>query len=193
MNPVAQAHQRGCLEVYPNDQAVSMGLAKPRTQPVPAAQSTGPLQRRRLDCGQAACSAWPRAGARGGARACRPRCVRIFSMTGASRMAAMIFNWPPQFGQCSRSRSNTRLSSRAQLSRTGPWCAQFASHVAGSAASALSSGACGTTIGRSLALGASTPWKRIRCKRGLGTRAAKRCMNSSGDITRCVVPSRQGS
>ena len=32
----------------------------------------------------------------------RPRCVRIFAMTGDSRMAAMIFSSPPQFGQCSR-------------------------------------------------------------------------------------------
>jgi hypothetical protein len=41
------------------------------------------------------------------------------SITDASKMAAMIFSSPPQFGQCSRSRANTRLSSRAQLSRTG--------------------------------------------------------------------------
>jgi hypothetical protein len=40
-----------------------------------------------------------------------------------------------------------------------------------------------------LALGASTPCKRIRCSPGLGTRAARRGMNSSGDMTRCVVPS----
>jgi hypothetical protein len=54
------------------------------------------------------------ADALSGARACRPRCVRIFSMTGASRIAAMIFSSPPQFGQCSRSRSKPRLSSSAQ-------------------------------------------------------------------------------
>jgi hypothetical protein len=30
------------------------------------------------------------------------------------------------------------------------------------------------------------------CKRGLGTSAASRRMNSSGDSTKCVVPSRQG-
>ena len=40
--------------------------------------------------------------------------------------AAMIFSSPPQFGQCSRSISNTRLSSFAQLSRTGRWCAKSA-------------------------------------------------------------------
>jgi hypothetical protein len=28
--------------------------------------------------------------------------VRIFSITGVSRIAAMIFSSPPQFGQCSR-------------------------------------------------------------------------------------------
>jgi len=36
-----------------------------------------------------------------------------------------------------------------------------------------------------------SPWKRIRCGLGLGTSAASRCMNSSGDITMCVMPSRQ--
>jgi len=44
----------------------------------------------------------------------------------------------------------------------------------------------------SLAFGASTPWNRMRCSRGRGTSAANRCMNSSGLITRCVVPSRHG-
>ena len=34
--------------------------------------------------------------------------------------------------------------------------------------------------------------KRIRCRLGLGTSAARRCMNFSGDITMCSVPSRQG-
>ena len=103
-------------------------------------------------------------------------------------MAAMIFKGPPQWGQCSRSISNTRLSNRAQLRRAG---------AAGGGASAWSAGGVlgffgtlGMTSGRSLALGASTPWKRIRCNRGWGTSAASRYMNSSGDITRCVVPSR---
>ena len=76
-------------------------------------------------------------------------------MTGASRMAAMIFSSPPQFGQCSRSNSKTRLSSRAQLMRVGrPW-AQFGSHGSGCVASARSCGPDGTTRARSLALGAS--------------------------------------
>jgi len=96
----------------------------------------------------------------------------------------------------------TRLSSLAQLSRTGRWCAQGASHSAGGAACTGGSRSCGTTCGttsaRSLALGATTPWfaqrgsahfaqrsyadtKRIRCSLGLRTRAARRCMNSSGD------------
>ena len=123
-------------------------------------------------------------------RVCRP--VGL----SPSEIAAMIFYSPPQFGQCAVSISNTRFSSLAQLSRTGRWCAQVASHSAGGAACAGGSGFCGTTCGttcaRSLALGARTPWKRIRCSLGLGTSAASRCMISSGDITRCVVPSRQG-
>jgi hypothetical protein len=41
---------------------------------------------------------------------------------------------------------------------------------------------------RNLAFGARTPWNRMRCSLGLGTRAASRCMNFSGDITRWVVP-----
>ena len=52
-------------------------------------------------------------------------------------------------------------------------------------------GPAGITWARSVAFGASTPWKRIRCNRGRGTSAAGRCMNSSGDITMWVVPSCQ--
>ena len=54
--------------------------------------------------------------------------------------------------------AKTRLSSFAQLSRTGLWCAQIASHSAGGAAWAGGSRSCGTTSARSLALGARTPW-----------------------------------
>ena len=64
-----------------------------------------------------------RAGARGGARAGRPRCVRILTITAGSSMAAMIFKLPPQFGQCSMSMSKTRLSKRAQLMRADAPCA----------------------------------------------------------------------
>ena len=81
------------------------------------------------------------------------------SITGASRMAAMIFRSPPQFGQCSRSSSGTRLSSRVQLIRTGLRCAQSGSQAAGCDASARSAGPM-APCARILALGASTPWKR---------------------------------
>lgn len=37
----------------------------------------------------------------------------------------MILNSPPQFGQRTRSISNTRLGSLAQLRRTGRWYAQL--------------------------------------------------------------------
>jgi hypothetical protein len=103
----------------------------------------------------------------------------------------MISSSPPQFGQCPMSISNTRLNSLAQHSRTGPWCVQPASHSAGGAACAGAPASCGTASARNLAVGARTPWSRMRCSLGLGTSAASRCMTSSGDITRCVVPSRQ--
>jgi hypothetical protein len=69
---------------------------------------------------QAACRCDPQAGARGGARACKPRCVRIFSITGCSRIAAMIFSSPPQFGQCSRSISKAKLQRRLTCTQVMP-------------------------------------------------------------------------
>lgn len=80
---------------------------------------------------QAACSIGSRAGERGGGRAGSPECSRIRSMTAGSRMAAMIFNSPPQFGQCCMSISNTRLSSSAQLMRDAQRCPWNCPAVAG--------------------------------------------------------------
>ena len=56
----------------------------------------------REDLRRPACNCDPRAGARWSARAYSPRCVRIFSITGRSRIAAMMFIEPLQFGQCSK-------------------------------------------------------------------------------------------
>ena len=73
----------------------------------------------------------------------------------------MMVKGPPQWGQCSMSISNTRLSNWAQRRRAGaeggrasPWSAN------------LSLALLGMICGRSLALGASTPWKRMRCSLG---------------------------
>jgi putative ABC transport system permease protein len=53
-----------------------------------------------------------RARPRGGGCGSSPRWVRIFSITGRSRMAAMILSSPaPQFGQCCMSMSNTCFNS----------------------------------------------------------------------------------
>ena len=77
-------------------------------------------------------------------------------MTAGCSMAAMIFSLPPQCGQCSMSISKTRLSRRAQLVRA--------------TVAPVRSDGCGRRVllrdaerspARSLALGASTPWKRI--------------------------------
>ena len=59
------------------------------------------------------------AAARGGARAAKPRWVRILVVTEGCSMAAMNFKVPPHWEQCSISISNTRLSSRAQLMGAG--------------------------------------------------------------------------
>lgn len=72
-----------------------------------------------------------------------------------SRVAAMIVISPPQFGQCSRSRSNTRFSKRVQLGQCGR-CAPFASRSVGWDA-ATSSGSFGTTCARIFAFGAFSP------------------------------------
>ena len=63
----------------------------------------------------------------------------------------MIFSLPPQFGQCSRSISKTRLRSRAPLVRAGLEGAQPGSVVARPDTSAPPSGPAGTTCARSLA------------------------------------------
>ena len=60
-----------------------------------------------------------RAGDRGGPRVDKPRCVKILAITEGSSMAAMSFKVPPHCGHCSMSISNTCLSNRAQLRRTG--------------------------------------------------------------------------
>ena len=69
------------------------------------------------------------------------------------------------------SQLNTRLSNRAQLIRAGRPCSQPDSVAASSDSPVTSAGRSGTPMARSLALGASTPWKRIRCSRGRGTGA----------------------
>jgi hypothetical protein len=135
---------------------------------------------------------------RGGGRGSNPRWVRILPIAARCRIAAMIFSSPaPQLGQRRRSMPNTRSSNRAQPMgcarvRSGSACSYSADAATPVATCARAGGPCGTTRARNLALGASTPWYRIRCSRGRGTSAASRCMNSSGLSTRCVVPSRHG-
>ena len=58
-----------------------------------------------------------RAGALGGGLGSRPTLIMItiFSVTGRSRMVAMILSSPLPFEQCSRSSYNRRLRKRAAL------------------------------------------------------------------------------
>jgi len=82
------------LRVIPCHQTASIGPANLRTQSTPAALVVRVARTVMVGQRQAACSAWPRVGARGGARACNPKCVRIFSITDCSRIAAMILSSP---------------------------------------------------------------------------------------------------
>ena len=87
----------------------------------------------------------------------------------------MIFTCPPpHLGQRCMSMSNTRFNSRAQpmrcgRARTGSTSSHSARASTSVAAGPGAGGPCGTTRARSFALGASTPWYRIRCSLGRGT------------------------
>ena len=99
---------------------------RPAPQPLESVETLG-WRKVRLCVrpGQAACGIAgiagiaARAGERGGGRAGTPGRLRMRSMTGVSRIAAMIFSSPPQFGQCSKSISNTRSIVAAPSSSTG--------------------------------------------------------------------------
>ena len=110
---------------------------------------------------------WTFAGDRGGARAGKPRWFRILVIAALSRMAAMIFIFPPQCGQCSMSISNTRLSKRAQLIRTEAEECVTASLAFD--ALLLFFLLPGIISERSFAFGASTPWEGIRLSLCRGT------------------------
>ncbi len=113
-----------------------------------------------------------------------------FTQQLPASMAARMVNVPLHCGQMVMSIAKTRLSNFAQLMRvrvetdesSPPQLAVFGAWSASP----------GTIWDRNAALGASTPWKRMRCIRGRGTSAARRCRSSSGLITRWVVPSRYG-
>jgi hypothetical protein len=110
-----------------------------------------------------------------------------FSITAGSSITATSFNLPPH-AQRSMSRSNTRLGRRAQFMRTAALCSCLHSP----SLAVFCRAGTGTTFDPSLAFGASTPCKRMRCRRGLGTNAASRCINAIGICTKCVAPLRHG-
>ena len=143
----------------------------------------------------------PRARPLGGGCGSSPRWVRIFSITGRSRMAVMILSSPaPQLGAVLHVDVEHALGSRAQAI---PVRSVRPVRVSLGLDHAFAGGnGCGGPFlhlgplrhhqGPQFALGASTPWNLMRCRRGWGTSAASRYMNSSGLKTRCVVPSRHG-
>jgi len=117
-----------------------------------------------------------RAEARGGARLGKPRCARILAITAGSSIAARMVNAPPHWGQVVMSMAKTRLSSCAQLMRVRVEAEERS--PSSLAMFGTGSASPGTIWERRAALGASTPWKRMRWSRGRGTRAARRWRNS---------------
>ena len=75
------------------------------------------------------------AAARGGARAGKPRWVRILVITEGCSMAAMIFKVPPDWGQCSiakplaRSRQVWRYTTHRQAGRDARYGIRSNSHM----------------------------------------------------------------
>jgi len=85
-------------------------------------------------------------------------------------MLAITRTFPPHISQVSISIPKTRFSRWAQL--------------------IVRCRSAGVTSARHRLWGANTPWYLVKCARGLGTRAAKRAMKSSGSKTTWLVPSR---
>jgi hypothetical protein len=104
--------------------------------------------------------------ARGGARADKPRGVRVLAITVESTMAAMTLKVPPLLKGSVPCRYRTPGCRRAQLmgaSADGGGASPCSAEV-----SWVLTGALGMISGGSLALGASTLWKRRRGSRGRG-------------------------
>jgi hypothetical protein len=104
-----------------------------------------------------------------------------------SRMGAMIVKGPPPGALCEVDSDYPLepLGPTAAGSRGGRGCLG----LRGGGRVRLDGGA-RDDRGSSLALGASTPWTRLRCNRGGGTSAASRCMHPRGSMT--IWGSRRG-
>jgi len=142
VQPAAVVHHSSRMRVHPDGQAALPWPSKPQAKLISRPRATG-----RSNSDQFGALRPPAAPGAGGRT---PRCTRLQTQVRedlldhrASKIAAMIFNSPPQFGPFSRSRSKTRLSSLSLLSRVGRWCAQFASHSAGAARRTGATGCCG--------------------------------------------------
>jgi len=88
---------------------------------------------------------------------------------------------------------NTRLSSRAQLMRPGrAWTVSISlsATAADSAVGSASARAFGTTSGRNLALGGSTPLNRMRCRRNQRRQPLHELQRRHHQVRRPVAPRR---
>jgi hypothetical protein len=116
------------------------------------------------------------------------RWVRILAITAGSSMAAMIYPGAATIRAACDIDVEDPLSAQARASS----CAPVRNTHERDRPSARWLSPLGSERSRHahLAWGASMPWKRIRCSLGRGTSAGRAAhMNSSGDMTVCVVPS----
>ena len=108
-------------------------------------------------------------------------CSRMVAMTSGSSMQAIALSLPPHLGQVSMSMAKTLFKRCSQVMGARGLSLVFSLGTR-----------FGTTCSRCLLLGANTPWKRVRFKRGRGTSAASRAIKSKGSSTTWVVQSWNG-
>ena len=106
-------------------------------------------------------------------------------MAVGSSMLATIRTAPPQWMQVVTSMPNTRLRRCAQVIERRRSPGVRGSVESGGLSSATFEGSRlprpeGVSCARNFAFGAKTPWNRVRCARGGGTRAASLAMKSKG-------------
>ena len=102
----------------------------------------------------------------------------------------MIRMVAPQLGQRVPSRSKILDRRAAHVRR---WARTWGvTSAPGSRLISSATAGDGTICWRTLALGARTPWYRIKLSRGGGTSAANFSSSSNGDSSRWVVPSDHG-
>jgi hypothetical protein len=120
------------------------------------------------------------AGAFGGARVGNPRWARILAITAGASMAAMSVKGPPQYGCHVDFKHPFEQLGPAQAGRRG--CGGCSAVLIGGGRCLV--GLAWDDLGSEGSVGREHAMEANEMERGRGTSAARRCMNSSGAITR---------